>query len=459
MPARFPSVEPSFAERMAQASNGLFSAYTEGNTDLDILQIPHINQFVGEVELPGSKSIANRALLLSALGTVPGRPCILKRLPDSDDVNVLRNLLPQLGVSVKAGPDGIRIESDHSRLSPAEGEFYVENAGTAMRPLLAVLSALRGNYLIYGNEQMNRRPIGDLAHCLVSLGVDIQASENGCPPVRIKSQGWKSQEANIQGKTSSQFISAMLMAAPLSEKDFTLKLQDDPVSKPYIDLTISMMHDFGVTVERQGYHQFFVPGNQAYAAPSEYEIEGDASAATYFLSAGALPGRGPVRIYGLGKTSIQGDLDYVSILQQMGASIEIGDNFIESRGGNDLKALDLDMNAMPDAAMTLATLNLFASGQSRITNIANLRVKESERIHGLKTELERTGAKVEEGADYLIIEPPHTPKSARFQTYRDHRMAMAFSLVSAGCGIEIEDPGCVRKTYPDYFLDFLKVAK
>lgn len=440
---------------MADASNGLFSAYVDS---CDVLQIPRISNFSGEVELPGSKSIANRALLMAALGTSAGKSCRLRRLPASDDVNVLRNILPGLGVSVRDTDSDVEIESDHPRLSPSRGEFYVENAGTAMRPLLAVLSALRGSYLIYGNEQMNRRPIGDLARCLETLGVDISTGEGGCPPVRVTSQGWKKDHARIQGRTSSQFISAMLMAAPLSEKEFNLRLEDDPVSKPYIDLTISMMKDFGVTVNRSGYTEFSIPGNQAYQAPAEYEIEGDASAATYFLAAGALAGRGPVRVRGLGLSSIQGDQQFTQVLQDMGAKIEWGDGYIEATGGTSLSALDLDMNSMPDAAMTLATLNLFTGGKSSITNIGNLRVKESERIHGLKTELERTGARVEEGKDYLIINPPDKLKPARFQTYQDHRMAMAFSLVSAGTSIEIEDPGCVRKTYPEYFLDFLKVA-
>jgi len=456
MSARSPSLEPSFAERMADASNGLFSAYVDS---CDVLQIPRLARFSGSVELPGSKSIANRALLMAALGTNPDHSCNLKRLPNSDDVVILRNILPSLGVSVKESDSGVQIQADHHRLSPSEGEFYVENAGTALRPLLAILSALKGSYLIYGNEQMNRRPIGDLARCLQSLGVEVSASEGGCPPVRITSEGWKGDRARIQGKTSSQFISAMLMAAPLTEKEFVLQLEDEPVSKPYIDLTIAMMKDFGVEVHRKNFQEFTVPGGQAYHAPDEYEIEGDASAATYFLAAGALTNQGPIQVHGLGRSSIQGDQDFVRILQEMGAEIELGEHSIEARGGPGLKALDLDMNAMPDAAMTLATLNLFAEGQSSIRNIANLRVKESERIHGLKTELERTGATVEEGVDYLRISPPSKIQPARFQTYQDHRMAMAFSLVSAGSSIEIEDPGCVRKTYPDYFLDFLKVVR
>ncbi|MCB1139614.1 MAG: 3-phosphoshikimate 1-carboxyvinyltransferase [Leptospiraceae bacterium] len=441
---------------MAEASNGLYSAYVD---HCDVLRIPRIAHFAGEIDLPGSKSIANRALLLAALGTRPGHPCLLRRLPDSDDVNVLRRILPELGVRVEATENGVRIESDHPRLSPAEGEFYVENAGTAMRPLLAALSALKGNYLIYGNDQMNRRPIGDLARSLESLGVEVETAEGGCPPVRIRSQGWQKGEAHIAGKTSSQFVSAMLMAAPLAERDFQLILQDDPVSKPYIDLTVSMMSDFGVRVERDGYRRFNVPGDQQYEAPESYEIEGDASAATYFLSLGALPGQGPVRVRGLGRRSVQGDRDYAEVLQQMGASVEISEHWMECRGANTLRALDLDMNAMPDAAMTLATLNLFADGVSRIRNIGNLRVKESERIAGLRQEMEKTGAKVEEGPDYLVIHPPSAIREARIETYRDHRMAMAFSLLSAASIVEIEDPGCVKKTYPDYFLDFARIAK
>ncbi|MCB1166283.1 MAG: 3-phosphoshikimate 1-carboxyvinyltransferase [Leptospiraceae bacterium] len=453
MPSDSTPVQPSFASRMAEAS-GLYAASFAGEED--VLHISRVKHFSGQVDLPGSKSIANRALLMAAMGT-SGGGCLLSRLPDSEDVTVLKKILPSLGVRVDSQSDGTRISADG--LQPAESYFYVENAGTAMRPMLAVLSAIGGEYTIEGNEQMNRRPIGDLAHCLRSLGVEVHASEGGCPPVRISGNGWKSDRAKIQGKTSSQFVSAMLLAAPLTGKDFVLELADDPVSKPYIDLTLSMMLDFGVSVEREGYQRFVIPGDQVYRAPEHYEIEGDASAATYFLAAAAIPGHGPIQVHGLGTGSIQGDTRFCEILESMGARISMEGHSIECTGGSHLRALDLDMNAMPDAAMTLATLNLFADGPSRIRNIANLRVKESERIAGIRTELERTGARVIETLDSLSIEPPQKVQSARFHTYRDHRMAMAFSLVAASADIEIMDPGCVRKTYPDYFLDFARVAE
>jgi len=408
----------------------------------------------GEVTLPGSKSIANRALMMSALSEGRTR---LTGLPDSDDVLVMMKTLPLLGVKLE------KIEEHAVQVHGCGGPFPVEklylnldNAGTALRPMISVLSGGKGNYTVDGNDQMRKRPIFDLVNALQKNGVRISSSD-GFPPVTIEADGLPGGLLEISGEVSSQFVSALLIAAPLSKSEVRIVLPGEPVSKPYIDLTLAMMKDFGVEAARKGYTEFTVqPGR--YLSPGDYRIEGDASAATYFLAAGSLPGSGPVTVKGISKNSIQGDIRFSELLEKMGAVIEYGENSITAKGpGNSkkLKALDLDMNDMPDAAMTLAVISLFADGESHIRNIANLRVKESERISGLRKELEKLGARVVEEHDALHIMPPDKILSAEIDTYRDHRMAMAFSLAAFGTHIAINDPGCVSKTFPDYFDLFL----
>lgn len=425
-----------------------------------MLQIPRVQSFRGEVDLPGSKSIANRALLLSALadGTTE-----LVNLPDSDDVNILKKGLVQLGTEIRESENekysnrsAVTVRGCSGSFPASELKLNLGNAGTAMRPLVAVLSACHGNYILDGDEGMRKRPIKDLTSALRSLGVDIKCSENGTPPVIINARGISGGRVAISGRISSQFITALLLAGPLVSGEYlALELDEEPVSKPYIDLTIRMMNDFGVKVTRKGYTNFNIPRSK-YKSPEKYIIEGDATAATYFLAAGALPGSGPVTVDGLPDNSSQGDVGFADLLQKMGARITRGTDWICSRGPTEaLNGIDVDMNAMPDAALTLAVLALFARGETKIRNIENLRFKESERMQGLKKELEKLGAIVEEKRDQLSIQPPKKLKNTAISTYNDHRMAMAFSLASFGADIVIENPVCVNKTYPGYFKDFL----
>ncbi|MCR9144235.1 MAG: 3-phosphoshikimate 1-carboxyvinyltransferase [bacterium] len=450
----------------------------------DSLKISRRATIAGEVRLPGSKSIANRALLLSALAR--GRTRV-SNLPIADDVQILIQTLPQLGIEVSLPAGGeadsgsqaagvsagdrlrsgtvtdLEIAGAAGPFAIERGEINVENAGTAFRPLTALLAAGNGDFVIDGNAQMRERPIRDLVDGLRELGVDIECEANGCPPVRLRARGLPGGAVTMSGKVSSQYISAVLMASPFARQaDLTIDLPAEPVSKPYIDLTIDMMADFGVMVGREGYRHFRTAAGQSYHSPGQYLIEGDASAATYFLGAGALPGCGPVRVLGLGRDSRQGDVAFAELLREMGATVTYGDGWIETRGASAsrLRAIDRDMNDMPDAAMTAAVLALFADGESHIRNIENLRVKESERIRGLRLELEKLGATVREESDALHITPPEDGlRPARIETYKDHRMAMAFALAAFGTDLEILDPGCVAKTYTRFFEDFLPLTQ
>jgi 3-phosphoshikimate 1-carboxyvinyltransferase len=438
-----------------------------------ILSLPHVQSMNGKILLPGSKSIANRALMLSALseGTT-----VLINLPDSDDVKILRKSLPGLGVKTEAieknaeasayefseeEPVRWKIHGVGGAFPVNEGLIYLENAGTALRPMTAVICASKGKFTIDGNKAMQKRPIMDLVDSLKKAGIKIDAP-TGCPPVSIESEGLPSGVYEVSGKVSSQFLSALLMAGPLSlPGDFEIRVTDELVSKPYIKITTDMMKIFGVEVQiAPDYSRFLIPDGAKYKSPGEYFIEGDASAATYFLAGGSIPGSGPIDVIGIGENSLQGDSGFIHILKEMGAITEIYKNHMRTSGladGKKLKALDIDMNAMPDAAMTLAVLALYCDGTTHIRNIENLRVKESERIVGLRTELERLGAHVTEERDALHITPPQIIKHAAIETYEDHRMAMAFSLASFGGSVDIIDPDCVSKTYPHYFKDFLRV--
>lgn len=423
------------------------------------ITLPRCRSFQGTVQLPGSKSLANRLLLLSALAK--GRT-VLHSLPDAEDVQVLLHLLPSLGIRCEISGDSAAIEGAGGPLPVSDAVLQVENAGTAMRPLVAVLCAGKGRFVVDGNEQMRRRPIGDLIRGLADLGLNVSGTENRtgsgvdlCPPVTIVASGIPGGTARLSGNVSSQFISALLLAAPLASSSVTIEVEGNPVSKPYIDMTLQVMKQFGVQVDRRAYSSFFVPA-AAYQSPGEITVEGDATAATYFLSLGALSG--PVTVRSLYPDSLQGDVRYAAILEKMGASVERTDDSITvSRG--ELHGIDIDMNDMPDAAMTLAVLALFAKGPTHIRNIANLRVKESERIRGLARELQKLGAEVQESQDSLAVTPPSLLRPAVIETYRDHRMAMAFSLASFGTEVTILDPACVNKTYPGYFRDFASVSR
>ncbi len=425
----------------------------------ETLFLPRFSSFKGAVHLPGSKSVANRALLAAALSS--GETC-LTNLPAADDVQVLEKALLQLGVEIKERRDKALVICGVGGAFPIErAELNLQNAGTALRPLTAILAAGRGHYLIDGNEQMRRRPIIDLVKALRQNGVNIVCSPSGCPPVVIEACGLPGGRLTVSGRASSQYVSALLMAAPLAAADMILELAQEPVSKPYIDLTLALLQDFGIEVQRQDYQRFQL-SPAPYLSPGQYFIEGDSTAATYFLAAGALPGCGPLRVWGTGSSSRQGDRNFVDILRRMGAEVNEKSTFIDISGppnGQKLQAVDEDMNSMPDAALTLAVLALFAAGESHIRNIANLRLKESERIHALHQELQKLGAQVVQESDALHIIPPATLKEAVIHTYNDHRIAMAFSLAAAGSNLYIKNPHCVSKTYPNFFTDFLALCQ
>ncbi len=415
------------------------------------------SSFRGEVNLPGSKSIANRALLLASLARGTTR---LTGLPDADDVVVFQKNLPALGIQARSAGEGLEITGAGGAFPVSGATLNVDNAGTAMRPLAAALCAGNGRFVLDGNEQMRRRPIGDLVRGLAALGIEIHGTDaviqgrpEIVPPLTIHAKGIAGGRTNLSGNVSSQFISALLLAAPLAKGEITLEVPGDPVSKPYIDMTIAMMKQFGVDVSRERYSLFRVQP-ASYVSPGSYRIEGDATAASYFLSLGALSG--PVTVRTIFADSMQGDVRFADVLSQMGAHVERNADSITVRRGT-LRGLDIDMNDMPDAAMTLAVLALFCEGPTFIRNIANLRVKESERIAGLASELRKLGAQVEEGPDSLRVTPPAQLRSAEIETFRDHRMAMAFSLAAFGTDVTILDPGCVSKTYPSYFEDFKTV--
>ena len=339
--------------------------------------------------------------------------------------------------------------------------MYLENAGTAMRPLTAILSAGEGHYLLEGSARMYQRPILDLVEALQKMGVSIQCSPQGCPPVEIQAKTLKGGRVDLSAKHSSQYVSALLFVAPLAQEDVHLHLFDKPVSEPYIDLSIDVLQKFKIQIEKRSSQEYFIPAPQIFSSLQDIYIEGDATAASYFLGAGALPGCGPVTVHSLGKNSKQGDIGFVKILERMGAKVEYGEKQISVQGPprqEHLRALDVDMNDMPDAAMTLAVLALYANGPTKIRGIANLRLKESERIKALRMELVKVGAIIEEETSSLCITPPKELRKVSIKTYEDHRMAMAFSLLSYGTDVEIQDYNCVEKTYRNFFDDFLPMC-
>ncbi|QNM95191.1 3-phosphoshikimate 1-carboxyvinyltransferase [Chitinimonas koreensis] len=416
----------------------------------------------GTVRLPGSKSISNRTLLLAALSEGVTE---VRGLLDSDDTRRMLEALDALGVRVERLEDPLdyRVHGVGGAFPVKSAELFLGNAGTAFRPLTAALALMDGHYTLSGVPRMHERPIGDLVDALRELGAQIDYLGNpGYPPLAIKP--WQNRHdetpglrTRVRGDVSSQFLTALLMALPLSGEDVRIEVVGELISKPYIEITLNLLRRFGLQVERHGWSEFRLPARQRYHAPAVVHVEGDASSASYFLAAGALGG-GPVRVEGVGRDSIQGDVKFAETLAQMGALIAMGDDWIEATGpvaarGGKLRAIDADLNHIPDAAMTIAVLALFADGPSTIRNVASWRVKETDRLAAMATELRKVGAEVEEGADYLRIVPPAalTP-NAVIDTYDDHRMAMCFSLVAVGgTPVRINDPKCVGKTFPEYF--------
>jgi 3-phosphoshikimate 1-carboxyvinyltransferase len=427
---------------------------------MEYLDLAPISHAAGSVLLPGSKSISNRTLLLAALAEGVTE---VKALLASDDTHHMLEALKKLGVNWTQHGDSrdYRVAGASGAFPVKQADLFLGNAGTAFRPLTAALALSNGTYRLSGVARMHERPIGDLVDALRQLGADIAYLENsGFPPLDIKPATIQAAgRVSVRGNVSSQFLTALLMAAPLARQDVTIEVVGELISKPYIEITLNLMQRFGVEVERHGWQAFTIKAGQAYRSPGTIHVEGDASSASYFLAAGAI-GQGPVRVEGVGKASIQGDVRFAEALALMGATIEMGDNWIEASGSGKLKAIDLDCNHIPDAAMTLAVAALFADGTTTLRNIASWRVKETDRIKAMAAELRKVGATVEEGADYIRVTPPaKLIPDAAIDTYDDHRMAMCFSLVSLGnVPLRINDPKCVAKTFPDYFVAFAAIA-
>ncbi|MGE5765575.1 MAG: 3-phosphoshikimate 1-carboxyvinyltransferase [Bacteroidota bacterium] len=428
---------------------------------MDFLDLPACSRASGTVRLPGSKSISNRVLLLAALADGVTE---VRDLLDSDDTRHMLAALKTLGVGVED------CDANHWRISGVGGvfpvkqaELFLGNAGTAFRPLTAALALSGGEYILKGVARMHERPIGDLVDALKQLGAQIDYLGNpGFPPLHIHPARVAGDRVQVRGNVSSQFLTGLLMALPLLRRQVEIEVVGELISKPYIEITLAMMRRFGGEVAQDGWQTFTVVADARYRSPGEIWVEGDASSASYFLAAGAIGG-GPVRVEGVGADSVQGDVRFADALALMGARIAMGPNWIEARAPENgrLKAIDLDCNHIPDAAMTLAVAALFADGATTLRNIASWRVKETDRIAAMATELRKVGATVEEGADFIRITPPaEFLPDAVIDTYDDHRMAMCLSLVAlGGVPVRINDPGCVAKTFPEYFKVFAEVAR
>lgn len=425
------------------------------------LDLPAVTSVSGVVRLPGSKSISNRILLLAALSEGDTE---VHDLLASDDTARMLDALGALGVRIiQTGERDYRVHgiggSEPVRFAVNQADLFLGNAGTAFRPLTAVLALMQGYYRLSGVPRMHERPIGDLVEALRQLGADIvYLGQEGYPPLEIRPAPVCAGEVTVKGNVSSQFLTGLLIALPLTGRQIGVTVEGELISRPYVDLTISLMARFGVHVAREGWQRFTVDSGQTYRSPGKVFVEGDASSASYFLAAGAIGG-GPVRVEGIGKGSLQGDVHFAGALAQMGAHIDSGDNWIEASAplAGGLRAIDLDCNHIPDAAMTLAVVALFAEGVTTLRNIASWRVKETDRLAAVATELRKLGVTVEEGTDFLRITPlpvSQLKPDKAIDTYDDHRMAMCFSLVSLAVSVRINDPGCVAKTFPDYFEKF-----
>ena len=436
--------------------------------ETEFLDVPALRAVSGTVRLPGSKSISNRVLLLAAL--CEGQTTV-RDLLDSDDTRVMLQALRQLGCGVVVDGTTAVIDGLGGRARQPHAELFLGNAGTAMRPLTAALAVLGGDYALSGIPRMHERPIGDLVDALRALGCNVQyLGQDGFPPLHIGQPNLRlDQPIPVRGDVSSQFLTALLMALPLAAQaqDIVIDVVGELISKPYIEITLQLLARFGVKVHRDGWARFVIPAGSRYRSPGEIHVEADASSASYFIAAGALSasasGPNGLKIEGVGEASIQGDIRFVEAARLMGAQIDSGPNWLRAeRGAWPLKAIDLDCNHIPDAAMTLGVMALYADGPSTLRNIASWRVKETDRIAAMAAELRKLGAEVEEGADFIRITPPSVWQAASLHTYDDHRMAMCGSLAAfnaAGLPVRIEDPKCVAKTFPDYFETLFELAE
>jgi 3-phosphoshikimate 1-carboxyvinyltransferase len=435
---------------------------------VEFLDLPPVTRAVGTLRLPGSKSISNRTLLLAALAR---GATTLTGLLDSDDTRVMRDALRALGVKIEEldGVEEVRVTGVGAAGFPVKrAEIFLGNSGTATRSLAAVLALADGHYRLHGVPRMHERPIGDLVDALRPAGARIEYTGNaGFPPLQISPrERIATPTVRIRGNVSSQFLSGVLMALPWLGGAARVEIEGELISRPYVELTLGLMERFGVAARREGWTAFEISAGEGYASPGEVEVEGDASSASYFMAAGALGG-GPVRMEGVGRASVQGDVHFSRVVAAMGARIEFGDHWVESAGRPPLQPFDLDFNLIPDAAMTAAVMALFATGACTLRNIASWRVKETDRIAAMATELRKFNAQVEEGPDSLRVVPPvdflassaSRLAPAVIDTYDDHRMAMCFSLASfAPRPVRINDPKCVAKTFPAYFDVFRRLA-
>jgi 3-phosphoshikimate 1-carboxyvinyltransferase len=415
------------------------------------LRLAPARRAAGTVRLPGSKSISNRVLLLAALARGETE---VGGLLDADDTKVMREALSRLGVSFSSNT----VTGAGGAFPVKAADLFLGNAGTAIRPLTAALAFCGGEYQLSGVPRMHERPIGDLVEALRAIGAKIDyLRTDGFPPLQVRPSQLRSEHVTVRGDVSSQFLTALLMALPLSGKKSTIEVQGELISKPYVEITLNVMRRFGVEVQRDGWSAFHLSGD-FYSSPKSIVVEGDASSASYFLAAGAIGG-GPVRVEGVGRDSIQGDVRFTEVLERMGAKVSFGPDWIEASGGRPLRAIDMDLNHIPDAAMTAAAMALFADGPCTLRNIGSWRVKETDRIAAMATELRKLGAQVEEGADWLRITPPKVLLAdQKIDTYDDHRMAMSFALAAlGGVAVAINDPGCVAKTFPGFFDAWRKI--
>ncbi len=445
---------------------------------MDHIDLPELLGVRGTIRLPGSKSISNRVLLLAALaeGVTEVRGLLV-----SDDTARMLDALKALGVEVAVQADGAyrthRVRGVGGGFPVKEAQLFLGNAGTAFRSLTAVLAFCNGNYTLSGVPRMHERPIGDLVDALREAGADVSyLGQPGFPPLAIgplgpaqlraaaaASDAASAVHVRVRGDVSSQFLTGLLMALPLSGVAARIDVVGELISRPYIEITLGIMARFGVEVARDGWQSFSLAAGAAYRSPGTVEVEGDASSASYFLAAGAIGG-GPVRVEGVGRASLQGDVRFADALAQMGARIEMGEHWIEVSAPADgmLRGIDIDCAAIPDAAMTLATTALFAQGTTTLRGIGSWRVKETDRIAAMAAELGKLGARVEAGEDFLRVSPPVgalCSPAAGIDTYDDHRIAMCFSLVCLATTLRINDPRCVAKTFPDYFERLAQIAR
>lgn len=460
--ALLPSVQAFTAIRPSRSASFIACAATKTQAT-ETLTVAPIKSLDGTVTLPGSKSLSNRCLLLAALSEGTTR---VDNLLDSDDIRYMLQALDTLQVPVeKHSADSVTVTGQAGPInSPTPDqtcELFLGNAGTAMRPLAAALCMGQGKFVLDGVPRMRERPIADLIDGLQQLGADVECvKETGCPPVTIRAKGLQGGKASISGKMSSQFLSSLLMAAPAVDGDVTISIKDELISAPYVALTIGLMKKFGVHVQiegdMEGTPSFTIASTEKYVSPGSILVEGDASSASYFIAGAAITG-GTVTVRGCGSDSVQGDVAFANVMEQMGATVTWAPESITVTRDPSvrLKGVDVDCGKIPDAAMTLAVAALFADGPTTIRNVYSWRLKETERMKAIVAECTKLGATVEEFEDYCIIHPPADNKindNVLIETYDDHRMAMTFSLAACGgVNVIINDPGCTAKTFPTYF--------